>query len=134
MTDNRKISIEDILSRLLPVTRAQLRKLAASPEALALVGKEIERCVREREARQAREIAEIQAVETAKREVVQKVVDRFVGAVQAVSNQIAETNERLDRIALQDRQCTILAAMNQAAHWKGSLTFNPEKFKVAMAV
>jgi ubiquinone biosynthesis protein UbiJ len=129
MTDIKKI-----LERLSPHDRDQLRKLAASPQALALVGKEIARSIAERQAERERQLAELEATEAAKQAAACAVITKFVESVKAVSDGIEAVNAKLDRIQQADRYRAVLAAAN-VSYWKnGSLHHSAERFRAALGV
>jgi CHASE3 domain sensor protein len=127
MTDT--VDIQKILSRLSPQQEDKLRKLAADPEALDALGRQIREDVERRAAERAAEMAQIEARAAEKRAVVEGIATVF-GKMSTAMDHLSAT---LDRIQQSDAQRLALAAMNEAAHFNGKLTFNYQKFRAALS-
>jgi regulator of protease activity HflC (stomatin/prohibitin superfamily) len=101
------------------MTSDDLRKLLASPEAIAAVAAEIKRQAAERTAaREAEEAAERQAQ-----------IERIrAKAAEDIAAKLAALRADIEAIKKADRERRLLDALNYAQHNNGRLTFVPERF------
>jgi hypothetical protein len=131
MTDT--VNIRKISSRLTPQQEDKLRKLAADPEALDPLGRQIREDIERRAAEREAEMAAIERAAAERRALNEALVSAVGDVLGKVSATLRALNDRLDSIQRADRERLVLAACNTAYWRNGGLHFSKEKFMAALA-